>query len=1416
MGQGGFNESQEAVLAAAVNLCVTAGAGSGKTKTLVEYIVRWLSRGYQWHSRKLKERASLKGRRRGVGEGVLRRPSVAHVLALTYTDKAAGEMRSRLAEALRERQDAAARDAAAAGGDASERRKEELFWSDEIRNLALSEIGTIHGYAFSLVRRAGWTLGLPKGLEVDKANGDADMLEALDDLLGEGNEDVRAILECVPFSAWRRDAASLVGWLRAVEARAAEWGLDRLSPGKVPDAADLRRGIADLAEVAREFREAAKNPRFMTSKPEQVREALRARIDGFLASLDGLEPPSEALRVGPEAAAALRGEFDGFKAGLSPLGYRQSMEKPNGEFKSAMESLIDAPCLVLRDPPARALREALSRLSGELKDRAFAKRRARGRVNFGDMLGLARLILRERPDLRAEEAARWKLIVVDEFQDTNRLQADTLGYILQGAADAGDGLPPPPFAEIDWQTARKAIRVFGDYKQSIYRFRGAEPSVMQGLAAKLDEADDGRGQALSLDTNYRTVPGLIGFFNAYFDAVMPGYESQKAARPAPPGSGKAVTALEIPKPKPKSKPKADADAGGGGKPASGKGKAKEEKSEGQGYMGRITLPSDAVLEPVGTQARILASYLKSLCAGKEGVKVGVKGDADAWRDPRFGDCAILLRKSIHSHVFEKALRDAGIPAHTLKGEDHFGTPAARGLACFWLALAGVERDYNLAQALLSPLGPVSDRTLELLCLPRRGIREKTQLSAYFAGEADFGSVDGEIPADELETLRAVKGLFASLSGSALRRPPGATMELAAEARKLVTRLFAAAPSGGPARVRALQVVLGRVKELPVEDRSAPDSASDLVEDLLGADNRSGEGGPEDAGSVEADMDKDEDGDDGGAKEVDDAGAPRADAVNIMTIHRSKGLEFPVVLVPEAHKGEKAMRPSLLMDDRGVLAVRVTPEGSREELSGPEYVAILESEHRQEWEEHLRIFYVAATRARDHLVLLGEAVTDSGRKSIADGFPGRGPTGQLLKMATAPWTDAAPKAKEARRKALEDGAVAAFAKAGWLHQLESWELAGDHVDFRDAGPAAYPEAWALDPVVEAVTGAGAPDGLLAGADSPDGALPAKSRQDRASASSGGYARQSPARRKDTAGGRGAVRPAMVRPLPAADAWTDTVTSYADRLVARDGDEAVRAASRGASGPSASASEVSGFPADDLADPGSLENARLGKEEPGPTGADMADREGGIGRAYGVGPAYGSARDDGIVEGGGTRGDGHPDEAVSAPIVPGRRDPDNREQGKILHAMLERTDFKSDPAAYRRMAREEAAALGLVLNEARQETLAGHAYRFQEGPTGREVREALEAGRVVWREWPFWLRLPRDESRQGPKGPVTITGVVDLFYLDADGEGVLGAYKLHRPRREAAYMEQIALYALAVRKAGFTKPVRTRLCYLSEKE
>ncbi|GHU81752.1 ATPase AAA [Spirochaetia bacterium] len=147
---------------------------------------------------------------------------------------------------------------------------------------------------------------------------------------------------------------------------------------------------------------------------------------------------------------------------------------------------------------------SLMALLNEFQGIFLEKKRAEGVLTFTDAARLARAILRDHPDIRQNEKNAFKVIMIDEFQDNNSLQKDLLFLLAEKPERTEKSVPDAK------DIAPGKLFFVGDEKQSVYRFRGADVSVFRLLQNELAAAD------LSLKTNYRSAPALIGAFNALF------------------------------------------------------------------------------------------------------------------------------------------------------------------------------------------------------------------------------------------------------------------------------------------------------------------------------------------------------------------------------------------------------------------------------------------------------------------------------------------------------------------------------------------------------------------------------------------------------------------------------------------------------------------------------------------------------------------------------------------------------------------------------------------------------------------------------------------------------------------------------------------------------------------------------------
>jgi ATP-dependent exoDNAse (exonuclease V) beta subunit len=475
-------------------LFVEAAAGTGKTTALVGRIVALL--------------------REGVG-------TLDRIVAVTFTEKAAGEMKLRLrTEIERARQDIAPED----------RRRLERALSE----LELAKVGTIHSFCGDLLHERPVEAGVDPLFEIvaeDKAGDLADQAfeSWFQAMLVDPPEGVRRVLRrrlkgqpprellrsaldrlilCRDFPApWRRDPFDRVGAINALLKQLKELGAIAAESSWADDY--LTRHLAEVA-------------RFVNENVQL--ETVRSRdYDGLEASLRDL-----AGRRGWGWKGAKQTRFGALS--------RDEVLARRDEVKADLDAFIAAADADLAPLLHEELQAAVADY-GDLKAKA-------GCLDFLDLLIKARDLIRDDGNVRAELQQHFAHYFVDEFQDTDPLQAEIL--LLLAADDS---------RETDWRKARPVpgkLFLVGDPKQAIYRFRRADVTLYEEVKERLLAAG---AELLNLTTSFRAPPSLQSLVNTAFAPVMEANPdgSQAAYVPLQPLrpeiSGRpTVVALPVPRP----------------------------------------------------------------------------------------------------------------------------------------------------------------------------------------------------------------------------------------------------------------------------------------------------------------------------------------------------------------------------------------------------------------------------------------------------------------------------------------------------------------------------------------------------------------------------------------------------------------------------------------------------------------------------------------------------------------------------------------------------------------------------------------------------------------------------------------------------------------------------------------------------
>jgi ATP-dependent helicase/nuclease subunit A len=702
------------------HVAVEACAGAGKTWMLVSRILRALLAGAQPHE----------------------------ILAITFTRKAAGEMRQRLQDWLAQWSDAddalLARELRARGlpdADAATRAALRDLYGALLQAGRPVQIRTFHSWFAALLRGAPVSvlqaLGLPTRFE----------------LLEDDKEAVARV--------WRRFHAMVERDAQAradYEASVAAYG--RFNTLKALDSALAKRvefAMADVAGVVAEsirpFGEVfpefagAEHPRDLLGEAwvrESLYEASRA--------LGRASAPTFAAKGGELERAVTAGDLDGVLDALLTLARepRKFSEKLAGldDIRTA-QSLAQQLCAACGQHEAWLHHQRIARLARLLLVAYAALKREQGWVDMSDVERTAHVLLsdevlagwvQERLDQRVRH------LLIDEFQDTNALQWQALHAWLSSYVGAGGDGP--------------RVFIVGDPKQSIYRFRRAEPQVFR--AAQEFIARDLQGDRLSCDHTHRNAPAVLAAVNAVMEEAQAegAYEGFRAHSTQSTDDGSVLALPPIPRP-----PK-DAAV-----------------DDGMAWRDSLTVPRELPEERLVTlECRQAAAWIaQQLRAGTAA-----------------GDIMVLARRRERLSVLEDELRTLHIPAQQPEKTDLCEAPEVQDVTALLDVLVSPGHDLSLARALKSPLFSCGD---ELLIALAESARAQQPPRSWF----ELLQPDADLPAP----LPAIAAQLRQWQRWLQVLPPHDALQAIYDDGEVLARFARCAPAPLRASVLAnLQALLG--------------------------------------------------------------------------------------------------------------------------------------------------------------------------------------------------------------------------------------------------------------------------------------------------------------------------------------------------------------------------------------------------------------------------------------------------------------------------------------------------------------------------------------------------------------------------------------------------------------------------------
>ncbi len=580
---------------------------------------------------------------------------------------------------------------------------------------------------------------------------------------------------------------------------------------------------------------------------------------GVLSTL--IDNPTHLLSVQEQCFERSLEEYYNLFYGPSKL----RLNKEQKEVRQCVDSISTA----YRWYQRRPITQKLFSLLGRFQEFWLKEKQQRGFLSFKDALYLSIDLLKSNPALRAEYNRKFQYIMVDEVQDNNRQQWELL-FLL--------ALPPnyrkkeiPQVSDL-----RKGVLFcVGDKKQSIYRFRGAEPDIFTQLGESLVQA--GGGQHLLMD-NFRTEPDLINWFNQLFSPRMEGYEAISPGTASVDGVSPEVLFI---------------------------GELKDN------------LPIDPKLSDAKQEAWEIAHYLKDMIAQGRIVRTD-KGP----RPVSFEDVAVLFITTTKQQEFEEVFKRLDIPYSVESAKTlYLEAPVLDAVYMVQLALQSYDQSY-LARVLRSPYFGCDDSTVVSLLLQKQ----------------PFDQLDlSELPSSEVEKIHAGKELLKRVVQMVDRHSHCTVFRMLWYQSGYRYWLLQEKKSHSYLEhYYYLQSLAASA-----ESRGIP--MFQFLHELM-----------ENFGS--------------GSKVEENPLLPIRKGVSLMTVHKSKGLEFPVVVIPRLTQNKQPYRasPCVVTSEYGVI---INP-GAPQELDNPfaESLRVREKELAQE--EQLRLFYVAVTRAKSHIICTG--------------------------------------------------------------------------------------------------------------------------------------------------------------------------------------------------------------------------------------------------------------------------------------------------------------------------------------------------------------------------------------------------------------------------------------------------------------
>ncbi|WP_070119879.1 helicase-exonuclease AddAB subunit AddA [Bacillus marinisedimentorum] len=884
------DEQWDAITASGKDILVAAAAGSGKTAVLVERIIKKITS--------------------------LENPvDIDRLLVVTFTNAAASEMKKRIGDAIEKE---------------LESHPSSLHLRRQLTLINRASISTLHSFCLNVVRKYYYKLDIDPGFRIaDGTEADLLMDEVLDELFEEeyGREGNEAFYDLVDRYASDRSDADLQDYARKLYnfSRAHPWPFEWLdNVAEEYENAGKGIGIEDLPWM----KDLAGDVNLQLDGMEAILAhamTLTKEPGGPSAYADNLE---DDLRIVQELQAAAKDSWQRLYEEMQTASFSKLKTVRKGEADKDLQDRV------------KAFREKVKKQIGKLKEELFARspdaymqdvremapvvrtlvelvkkvtiryaeaKKERALVDFNDLEHYALSILAEShhqaggiTDVVPSDAAKqyrqqFTELLVDEYQDTNLVQETIIRLIAKPNTEQGN------------------VFMVGDVKQSIYRFRLAEPGLFLSKYKRFGNGGGNGGIKIDLSKNFRSREEVLHGTNFIFKQIMGEtvgeieYDDAAELKPGaayPPGSDTETELLLVDQQK------------------------NDERKQEAPDESRIN-PDE--YETVQLEARLMAKKIKELVGTYQIFDKKIGG----MRTVTYRDVVILLRSMPWAPAIMEEFKKYGIPVYAELSTGYFEAAEVSVMLSLLKVIDNPLQDIPLASVLRSPIVDLSENELA-------SIRLENKKDTYFEAVLSYISGTGgdRVLKEKLDRF------YKSLEEWRTKARQGALSTLIWDLFGETGYYdFVGGMPGGKQRQANLRALYDRARQYEET------SFRGLFRFLRFIERMQERG--------------------------DDLGAARAlgeqeDVVRIMTIHKSKGLEFPVVFTAGLARQFNMMdlhQKVLLHKELGFGSRLINPELRISYPTLP-LIAIKRRARMELAAEEMRVLYVALTRARDKLYLIG--------------------------------------------------------------------------------------------------------------------------------------------------------------------------------------------------------------------------------------------------------------------------------------------------------------------------------------------------------------------------------------------------------------------------------------------------------------